>query len=761
MVRKAVFFLLFFLMLLPAMAAAQGWPIDEIVIQGNRRVDQSAIRAVLGVRPGAEVTLEQIDQDIRAIFRLGRFQDVQAEVQSENGRRILVYQVVERPLVRRVEFDGNKELSSDKLRPLVTVKAPEIYHPAKVAESIEAIRHAYTEEGYHSATVEPELKVGEENEATLTLRIAEGEKVLIRAIRFEGNRVFTDKELKKVMATREKWFLSWMTGRGTYNEPMLENDLEIIADHYFNQGYVQVKVRQPVVSISDDKKGMEILIAIEEGTQFRVGEIDAQGDLLPSREAVLALVKLKEGEVFSRQLLRESVLAINNSYADRGYAYVNVSPLTRIEPENQTVKIVFDIEEGIQVTIQRVRITGNTKTRDKVIRREVQVTEGDLYGASKLKETRRLIHNLGFFEEVNVTTAAAAEPELMDVTIDVKERPTGTFTVGVGYSSIDGVVAQGSVSQENFLGRALKLNVAGSFGSRSTTYQLGLTDPWFLDYNLTLGFDLYKTEREWADFTRKAIGGNIKVGVPVTTDVRAFFLYKYEEKEIIDVDPNASKYIRDQEGTSSVSSITSTLVRNTTDYRLDPSRGAVSSVAVEVAGLGGTQKFAKYGLDHRHFFPLKWDTVFSVHGYLGYIHGWGGEDTPIDERFFLGGLNTIRGFESRRVGPRIRSVATDPLTGATLVDDYEYIGGEKTAYFNFEYLVPLLKEMGLKGVVFFDTGNAWDSGEEYFSDMRYSVGTGIRWFSPLGPLRLEWGYNLDPREDEPRSRVDFSIGSFF
>lgn len=760
MARKAILILLLLLMFLPGLAAAQSWRIDEIVLQGNRRVDASAIRSVLSARVGEEVDLETIDRDIRAIFRLGRFQDVEADVQSRDGHTTLVYRVVERPLVRRFEFTGNKALSEDKLRPLVTLKTPEIYSPAKVDESVEAIRQAYIEEGYYAAAIEPQLEVSDENEGALTFRIVEGEKVLIRSIRFEGNRVFTDKELRKVMETRKKWLLSWLTGRGTYNEPMLQNDLEIIADHYFNQGYVQVKVRQPVVSLSDDKKGMNILIEIEEGNQFRVGELDAQGDLLPSREAVLALVKLKEGEIFSRQLLRESVITVNNLYADRGYAYVNVSPLTRIEPENQTVNVLFDIEQGIQVTIDRIHITGNTKTRDKVIRRELQVTEGALYGATKLKETRRRVNNLGFFDEVNVTTAKGVDPEQMDVTIDVKERPTGTFTVGVGYSSVDGVIGQGSVSQENFLGRSLKLNVAGAYGSRSTTYQIGITDPWFLDYDLTVGFDLYKTEREWTDFTRKATGGNIKVGFPVVTDVRAFFLYRYEEKEILNVDDNASAFIREQAGSSTVSSLSSSLVRNTTDYRLDPSSGSVSSVSVEVAGLGGTERYAKYGLEHRHFFPAKWDTVFSLHGYLGYVQGWGGKETPIDERFFLGGLSTIRGFESRQVGPRIRSVTTD-LTGKVIAEDFEYIGGEKTAYFNFEYLFPLIKEMGLKGVLFFDTGNAWGEGEDYFSDMRYSVGGGIRWFSPMGPLRLEWGYNLDPREDEPQSRIDFSIGSFF
>jgi outer membrane protein insertion porin family len=388
------------------------------------------------------------------------------------------------------------------------------------------------------------------------------------------------------------------------------------------------------------------------------------------------------------------------------------------------------------------------------------LTETDLYSATRLRESRRRVHNLGFFEEVNVSTSPGSEEGLMNVDVAVKERPTGTFSVGVGYSSVDGALAQGSVTQENFLGRALKLNLAGSFGKRSTTYQVGITDPYFLDYNLTVGFDIYDTERQWTDFTRKATGGNLKVGFPVATDVRAFFLYRYEQKEITDVSPNASLLIREQEGRSTISSIYSALTRNTTDYRLDPTRGSVAEGSIEFAGLGGTEKFSKYILDYRHFFPMPWGTVFSAHGQIGYIQEIGGRPIPIDERFFLGGINTMRGFRVRQVGPRIRQDFVD-AQGNVVFTDFEYIGGNKQAHFNLEYLFPLIRDAGVKGVLFFDAGNAWSEGENYFQDLRYSAGAGVRWFSPLGPLRLEWGYNLDPREGEKRSQFEFSIGRFF
>ncbi len=753
-----VFLVLFVFILFCFPAGAQEIVIDEVRVEGVHRVSADTVLNVLTVNPGDDLSREEVDQSLRAVFALGNFDDVAADLEEHDGRQVLIFRVQERPLLRRVLFEGNRALSDDKLREKLTFRTPEIFRPQLPMRTVEVLRAAYHKDGYYGVEIEPALEIDDKNEATLTFNITEGRKIFIRSIRFEGNTVFTDRQLRKAIETRQRWFLSWLTRRGTFQEEILQNDLEIIADQYYNRGYIQVRVLQPEIIFSDDMRSLEIVIEIDEGRQFNVGRIDFRGDLVEDIEELESRVRFQSGEVFSRQRLRQSVLALNDFYADMGFAYVNVAPLTRVEEERREVDVVFDIEQGVEVFIDRIRIRGNTKTRDKVVRRELRLVEGDLYRATALKESRRRVFNLGFFEEVNIASAMGADESLMDLEIEVKERPTGMFTVGVGYSSIDGVVGQGSISQSNFLGRGLRLELAGSFGSRSQTYQIGVTEPYFLDRDLTVGFDLYKTEREWTDFTRKALGGNVKVGFPVTDNTRSFWVYRYEEKEITNVSPTASAFIRRQEGESTLSSITSTLSRNTTDYRLDPSRGSASTLSVEFAGLGGTERFVKYNADHRHFWPVWRGTVFSLRGHLGYVHGHGGREVPIDERFFLGGLSTIRGFQARQVGPRIRRV--EEVNGRVF-ETFEYIGGLKTAYFNAEYLFPLLQEMGLKGVLFFDTGNAWGSGENFFNDMRYSTGAGIRWFSPLGPLRLEWGRNLDPREGEPNSRFDFSIGTVF
>jgi outer membrane protein insertion porin family len=764
--KKAFAVLVLLLLLMPKAALAQkNFTFGEVEIQGNHRVGLSTIRSVISVKAGESVSMKDIDRDVRAVYKLGKFKDVSAEVEQQNGTKVLIYHVKERPLVREVSFSGYKEFKKKKLEGLVKVKTPDFYHPREVSASVEAIEKAYAAEGYYAAKVTPKVKVDAHNEATIVFDIREGNQVYVQNIRFAGNKAFSDGELKKVMETKEKWFLSWLTGRGKYNKDMLESDQGAIADHYFNDGYVQVKVEQPVVTLSKDKKSMDILIRIEEGPQFRVGDIGVQGDLVESKKKLLSLIPLKKGDIFSRQKLRTGVLAINDLYADRGFAYVNVSPLTHLNPQKRTIALNLEIEKGIKVRIDRIHISGNTKTRDKVIRREMKLAEGDLYSASKLKESNHKIKNLGFFDEVNVSTAKGPDAAHMDVDVTVKEKPTGTFSLGFGYSSVDGPIAQGSVSQKNFLGRGLQLNLAGAVGGKSTTYQAGILDPYFLDMNLALGFDVYKTKRDWNDYTQKSTGGDLKAGFPLTDNTRAFFIYRFEKKEILNVDPNASLVIQDQAGKSTLSSITGTLTRDTTDYRLDPTKGSVASLSMTFAGIGGTEKFARYQVDDRYFFPWKWGTVFSVRGHLGYMQTVGGKEIPIDERFFLGGLDSLRGFRVREAGPRIRTTHTviDPATGEvkSSSSSYDYIGGNKEAYFNLEYTFPLVKDVGVKGVAFFDTGNAWGSGEDYFSDMRYDAGLGIRWFSPMGPLRLEWGYNLSPRDGEPHSVVQFSIGQFF
>lgn len=736
------------LLVLAVTAFADSFRVSDIQIEGNNRVETSTILAATTIKPGDQVTLEDVDKAMHNIFALGRFDDISAQLTDVKGAKILTFVVKELPLVREIRFSGNDELSEEKLQKLLSIKVPELYDHAKVEKSVAEMQKAYAKEGYRAAKITPQLETDEHNEATLTFKIDEGEKVLIDQIRFVGNKAIASDDLKAVMETKESWWLSWLTGRGAYQEDIMQVDLERLKAAYQDKGYMDVLVAQPKLTLSKDRTSLDVQIEIDEGSQYRAGKIDIRGDLLKPKAELLKLVTLKSGEIFNRGQLRDDVLRLTDLYADAGFANVNVAPLTAKHNETRIIDLTLDIEQGVKVYIEKIKIRGNTKTRDKVIRRELPIVEGESYSASKIKEGKRNIRNLGFFDEVNLATSPGAEKSQAVLNVDVKERPTGTFSVGVGYSSVDQFLLQGSISQDNFLGYGVKLNLSGSLSATSTTFSLGVTDPHFLDSDWTLGAEAYKVERQYSDYDEHRTGGALSAGHPIGRYTKGFLSYRYEQQDILNVaDGVSSIYILDQLGKHTLSSLTAEVNRNSTDYHPDPSSGGISRLTLEYAGLGGTEHFAKFVAEHRQFYPLFWGTVFTAHGELGYVTPIGNDEVPISERFFLGGIRTLRGFNTREVGPR--------------ASDGSFIGGEKEGYFNLEYLFPIVKNLGLKGVLFYDTGNAWADNENYFSNMRNSVGAGIRWMSPLGPLRFEWGYNLSPRDDEKQSVFEFSIGSAF
>ncbi|WP_407931885.1 outer membrane protein assembly factor BamA [Geomesophilobacter sediminis] len=779
MLRIFVSALLALQLLFATAAFAEGDKIVAIKVKGNKRIESAAVMQVVKVRPGDEVDLDKVDADLRAIFKLGYFREVSAESDKTDGGITLTYVVLEKPVVREVKIEGAKEVSTDKVREALDVKANSIYSPKDVAKGVKKVKKLYSDEGYYLAEVETKVEKKNDTDLNLLVHIKEGDKILIEKIKFEGNHAFNDKKLKKQMETVERWWLSWLTGGGTYKEEVLKNDVALIADLYLNNGYVNVKVGEPKVELLPDKKGLTVTIGITEGDQYKLGALGFKGDLLESTEELSKKLKEKSGELFSRTNLRTDVFALTDEYADKGYAFANASPQTRIHPENKTIDITFEMEKGAKVNIDRINITGNTKSRDKVVRREMKLMEGDLYNATAIKKSKQNLMNTGFFEEANINTAKGTSPDKIDLNVDVKEKPTGTFSVGAGYSSLDGIIGQGSIQQSNFLGLGLKLSAAVSFGTKSQTYNLGVTDPYFMDTKWTLGGDVYRTERQYIDYTRRATGADIKAGYPLSDNVSTFWVYRYEEKEIFDESQGLLEGIHNgtivaPETTSTTSSITASLSRNTTDYRLDPSNGTVSSLSVEFAGLGGSNRFVRSIADGIYFHPVGWGSVASIHGAFGMIQGVMGKDVQIDEKFYLGGIGTLRGFGNRTVSPSrsTETVVTDYRGVGTSTGGRVYLGGETEAYVNLEYTMPLVKEAGLKGVLFFDAGNAYPTLEKTFQSydqnpaspaILASYGFGIRWFSPIGPLRLEYGIPVNPRKDidHPGGRLEFSIGNFF
>lgn len=761
-----VLFAFLFNALCPAILSADNERISDIVITGNESRETAAILPLLTSKVGDSFSAAKANEDVKAIYRIGIFQDVQVESVKTDKGISLIYTVVEKPIVRAISITGNKEIASDKLREAIDLKTNSVFSSDLLAKSAKKIKTLYANEGYYLAEVDPSTTKSGKNGIRVTFAVKEGDKVLIKKISFEGNKVFSQRKLRKQMETKEKWFLSWITGSGTYKEDVLKSDVNRIADLYYNNGYINVKVAEPQVTLLPDKSGLLITIGITEGDQFRTGTISYKGDLLESQDVLQSKIKLKSGDVFSREVLRGDVFTLTDVYADKGYAFANVTPLSKIDPEKKTIDITFDFEKGDKVYIERINISGNTKTRDKVIRREFRLAEGDLYSSSALKRTKQNLSNLGFFEEATIAPAKGSSANKLDLNTEVKEKSTGQFSIGAGYSSSDGIIGQGSIQQSNFLGLGLKGTLSASLGGKTQLYNIGITDPYFLDTNWTLGFDVYRSERDYEDYSRRVTGGDVKMGYRLSDQLSTFWLYKYEVKKLYDF---SNAYLADPslktETSGTIGSLYGSISLDKTDYRLDPTKGYTGTFSAEYAGLGGNQRFARFIGQSAVFFPFLWNTVFSLRGELGYIMQIG-KEIPIDEKFYLGGISTLRGYSSRTVCPVQTSYlkSIDSVTGlATTTASTVYLGGIKEAVINAEYVFPILKDAGLKGVAFFDVGNAYGPGEQYFSKLLMSYGLGVRWYSPMGPLRLEYGIPVNPREgiDSSSGKFEFSIGGFF
>lgn len=752
--------------LLCSAASAGQDTIDNVVVTGNRRIESSAIMTAIKLKSGDTFFEEKIDEDIKSIFSLGFFTDVKAEKATSEKGIIITYKVTEKPVIREIIFEGNKALSSDKLKEALVIKTNSIFSQKDMLASIAKIKKLYTDDGYSQAEIEPVKENISPYEIKLTLKINDGDKILIREIRFEGNKAFKASKLKGLMETKEKWWLSWLTSAGVYKEDLLKNDMLLVTEHYMNNGYINFKVAEPKVELSTDKKALIVSILLTEGDKFSTGQLDFKGDILGTKEELARRLKMKTGDVFSRGALRQEIFSLTDVYADKGYAFANVNPLTTMNIEKKIIDIVFDFEKGEKVYIDRINIAGNTKTRDKVIRREMRVAEGELYNGTGIKKSKQNMMNLGFFEEAVIATSKGTSDNKLNLDVNVKEKATGTFSIGGGYSSLDGFVAQGSIQQSNLFGLGLKSNASASLGGKSSSYSLGVTEPHFLDTNWSIGGDIYRSEREYADYTKRTTGADIKAGYQISDTLSTFMLYKYETSKIFDESFALleSKRLYPEISTatdSTTSAVIASISRNTTDYRLDPSSGMTNSLSVEFAGLGGTNKYLRSIAQTAQFVPVGLGTVFMVRGTIGHI-AEAGATIPIDEKFYIGGISTVRGYAGRTVSPYLLIPQYNAVTGVKYNEDRAYIGGDTEFFLNAEYTFPLIKEAGVKGVLFYDIGNAADGVGDTFSDLLASYGFGIRWFSPIGPLRLEYGIPLNPRAGiDKNGKIEFSIGSFF
>lgn len=723
--------------------------IVRIDIAGNRKIGADAIKQKLKSKPGNPLSENDITEDIKAIFKMGFFLDVSAGVTTEPQGKVLTFTVVEKGLISEIRLIGNKKLDKDDILGVMTVKTRQSLNPEKIKEDIQKIKALYDTKGYYNAEIADRLEKDGQKDIVLILDIKENDRVYIRSITFEGNESFTTKELVNMMTTTERTLLGFITDTGILQTLQLKQDVQKLTAFYFNNGFVNAQIGEPVITY--DAKGIYIKITVREGKRFKIGKVEISGDYLEKTRADLyAQLKTKTGNHYSREAIMKDMETITLAANDEGYANADVNPKVATHEKEQLVDVNFTLTKGELVYIARIGISGNTITRDKVIRRSLSIVEGDLYSSSKLKNSYNNLNQLRYFEEVDFQTEKAPDNKV-DINIRVKEKNTGMFMVGAGYSAVDQAVIMAQVVQQNFLGYGQTMSLKASLGSTTNNYELSFTEPWLFDLPLWFKADLWKYKKEYDSYTLDTKGIGATWGYPVWKKIIGYVGYKFSIDNIMDINQiTASSYIKAQEGERTTSSVSFSLVYDTTDDMMFPTKGIKASTGVRHAGvpLGGNTEFTKYSGAVAGYYPLFWDIVFGAKGQIGFLQNNDDSDDkiPIYERYVLGGINSLRGL--RYVGP------INPGTS-------DVIGGTTMLTFSLELVFPLIKDAGMKGVFFYDAGNTWNGGY-YPDDLRMTCGAGIRWYSPIGPLRLEYGYVLDRKglNDDSTGRFEFTIGMF-
>lgn len=725
--------------------------VHQILVRGNRRIEDAAIKLVIKSKPGDLFEPEKLREDLTAVHQMGYFKDVRIEAEDTSQGKDVIFVVEEKPTIEKVEIRGARAISKEDIRTAIATKRYAILQRATLKSDVEKIKRLYRDKGYYNAEVSYSVEPLQENTVGVTFDIDEHEKLYIREISFSGNHEFSDDKLRDVIKTSEKGFFSWLTESGILKSEELEVDTDRLAGFYHNHGFIDAKVGKPVVTY--DQEGIYIEFPVSEGRRFRVGEVkvEVKDESGEPPESLVNSLKLPRQEYFNREMMARDLESITDYYTSRGYAFAEVTPRMNKDESQQVVDVTYEVNPGEVVYFNRITISGNTKTRDKVIRRELKVVEQGRYSKSKLERSVRNLQRLDYFEQVEMDTSRAEAPDEMNLNVEVKEKPTSFISFGGGYSSADQAFLMGQIAERNLFGRGQNLQFQGIFGGISSRFSLKFTEPWLFDIPLSATTELYRWYRDYDEFEKKSTGGRLSFSYPVWDYTRIYFSYGYEDATVEEVAATASHFIREQEG-NIVSSVVSTVLRrDSRDHPFLVTRGSDNSVSVDYAGgvLGGDATYAKIIFNSSWYFPLFWKCVGFLHGKTGYITDTGDGIVPIYERFFLGGINSIRAFDSGDVGPR------DPETG-------DRIGGNKMALFNAEFLFPLVEQHGIRGVLFYDAGDAFDNGEPIeISEFRTAAGAGVRWYSPMGPLRLEWGYNLDPEPGESQSNWQFSMGVFF
>jgi outer membrane protein insertion porin family len=808
----------------PEEAAGSAGPIDwnapygeveRIAVQGNLRIETAAVLAAVQLRVGERVQGAQLRRDLKSVFATGLFQDVRIDVSAgtKTGVVVVTFMVHENPAIRAVNLSGQKKLNEDDIRDVMDINAYAVLNPAALSNNQQRIREFYVDKGYFLVEVEPVIHEVSQSLVDVEFVITENRKVYVENVDITGNVHIEDRAILKFMATRPAGALPWLTGSGTYRSGDLDNDVYVVRSVFLEEGFVDVKVNEPKVYLSPDKRTIAVTIHVEEGERYRIGSIDAKGDWVPEEgltmESVLRLVAgesveevlasldganggigslldfrdgaspIKTGDTFKLTDIQMVIQRISDLFSARGYAFASVVPLTKTRPEDGIVELTFDISKGDRFQVGKIHVTGNDPTWDKVVRREIPLNEAEVFDGSKLQEARTRLQRLGFFEDVRFSTPRASTPQTLDVNVEVVEQPTGSFSIGAGFSSVENFVFTGNVSKNNFLGLGYVMSAAVNWSGLRQQGNLSFADPHFLDSQWTFKVDAYSVSQQYTEdqYTR---GGGLTIGryLDEREDWRLSGSYTLEDVGLTQITSYQERLLGGKLYASGLtSSLGLSLYVDKRNNRILPTHGIYGSVSANLSGglpvgdgevkpfIGGEFNLWETKSNLRFYQPVIPGSdrlIFRLNSTLGFIGSTDGSVVPYVHRYRAGGINSVRGYNWYSLGPTLRNVGTeDPAR----VDDTLIVGGTSTWINNIELEAPIVKSAGISAVVFFDAGNAfgdpWGEGSVSVTGLRFAYGAGLRWFSPIGPLRFELGFPINPRTGEEKSVFDFSIGSFF
>ena len=735
--------------------------VTSIEIRGNKRIELPAIAGRLTLKPGDPYTPENVRGQIKILYESGFFEDVQVETESGAGGVALSFLVREKPFITEIVFDGNQALSDDKLKEKITIKSQAFLDQPQAKASAEKIRLAYQGDGYFNCRVTPIVQTLDEDRKRLTFFVKEGDKARVKTVNFEGLHGATKNEMFKVMATREwiPWYglvtqlklPSFVSDAGVLKREEMSNDAERIKEILLNKGYLNARVGLPAVDLSDDGKWFVISYTVLEGEPFTIGEIGFRGNTVFEDPELREGLKMKQGEIFQRQKLRDEITRLNDLYGSRGYSFADVSPNVIPNNEERTAAIILTIKEGEMMRIRQINIHGNEKTKDNVIRRELRVDEQDVINTPALKRSFQRLNNLNFFETVEILPAQVGVDKV-DLNVRVKEKPTGQFSIGGGFSTLDKLVAVADITEGNLGGNGWMGRIRGQLGQQRQLGLITFRNPYLNDSLTSMQLDLFKTATNYVTYFEKKTGGAVTFGRWFSEYVSGTFALVAEEIEYSSPSANAPALITQQIGNQSTTGFRASVTRDTRDFQMDPRTGWRTTAALGLGTeyLGGTNNFYKYTFDVMKYTPLPFDTRISVRARYGVVTGLNtsgqNQPVPLTELYFVGGINTMRGFQFGKAGP--------VTTSNTL------LGAASELIFNFDYIFPISEEAKLNGVIFFDYGKGF-SGDTVSTPMRSAAGLEGRWVSPFGPLRAAYGINLDPNPGEKKGVFEFTIGTLF